>query len=454
MNDSSTTALAEPDQDDARYLKAIASCGDKRSLVVAQPIYSSNGIKLLDTGARIDSRILDRLFGHKLAEPIDACLASEDAVRHKDLVARAGELVAAAPSLAQFDANLKAQSKRIWSALGACPLPPAIAIRLTVARDTAPTLYEHSLRAAFLALFIGTLARFSDRDLQVLATAALLHDIGMMHADPTLYEEEKPLAVAARRNLFAHPLTGQVIAQRERLLSPVIAAAVAQHHERLDGTGYPRGLQGEAIGKFGRVLMLVEVVLATLEHEREAPQFQLSLILRLNHRSFDAELSRLVLAALPLLTQGEGEMPGECSACKQVAALISAWPDLCRQMPPSANDPATTHINARMERLRRWLADAGFSDPEAAALAADGEPMICVELVALAREALWHIRQIAYDALHRWPELQTQEGASAPSAAALWIASALSVGRTTGLGSKAEASLPCAGFQVPEETNK
>jgi HD-GYP domain-containing protein (c-di-GMP phosphodiesterase class II) len=415
--------------DGERYLTAIASCGDKRSLVVSQSIYSSHGVKLLDTGAKINSRILDRLFGHTLAEPIDRCVAAEDAVRRKDLVERARELVAAAPLLAHVESILSEQSKRLWSALGACPLPPAIAIRLTVARDTASALYEHSLRAAFLALFIGIAARLSERDLQLLATAALLHDIGMMHADPALYEAGKPLDAAGRRHLFAHPLTGQMIAQREPLLSPVIAAAIAQHHERLDGTGYPHGLEGEAIGKFARVLMLVEVALAILEHKGEQPELRLSSILRVNHRSFDPKLSELLLAALPRLTLSEAEAPGQCSEYEQVAALIDAWPQLCRQMPPAAGDAATAFIDARIARLRRWLADAGLGDPQAAAVAASEDSVVCAEMAALAREGLWHLRQIAYDALHRWPQPQANDGKAASSAVAEWVTSGLSVGR-------------------------
>lgn len=431
MDGPTAPAPVEPD-DDAQYLKAIASCGDKRPLVVSQSIYTAAGIKLLDTGAKVDSRILDRLFGHKLAEPIDRCVASEDVVRAKDLVARARELVAAAPLLAHFEAGLEAQSSRLWSAFTACPLPPAIAMRLTVARDTATAVYEHSLRATFLALFIGTRARFSQGDLQMLATAALLHDIGMMHADPTLYDDEKPLDMAGRRNLHAHPVTGQLIAQRERSLSPAIATAIAQHHERLDGTGYPRGLAGEAISKFARILMLVEVALAMLERHREQPELRLSLLLRLNHRSFDTKLSEIVLAALPRLALKEGDAPANGPEHEQVSSLIDAWPKLRASMPPAADEPPAAFIEARIARLRRWLADAGLGDPKAAALAASDEPMVGAEIAALAREALWHARQIAYEALHRWPELALTVGAAASSAAGEWIAMGLRVQATTG----------------------
>lgn len=425
--DSTHSPTPVESDDGAQYLKAMVSCGDRRSLVVSQSIYSSNGIKLLDTGAKIDSRILDRLFGHTLAEPIDRCVAAEDALRHKDLVARARELVAGAPLLARLESTLPEQSKRLWAALGACPLPPAIAIRLTVARDSASPLYEHSLRSAFLALFIGISARFSERDLQLLATAALLHDMGMMHADPALYATDKPLDVAGRRHLFAHPLTGQMIAQREPLLSPVIAAAIAQHHERLDGSGYPQGLEGEAIGKFARVLMIVEVVLAILEHNGEQPELRLSSILRLNHRSFDPRLSEIVLAALPRSMPNEAETPRQCTGYQRVAGLIDAWTQSRNAMAPAADDAAAAFIDARIGRLRRWLADAGLGDPQAAAVAASEDSAVCAEMAALAREALWHVRQIAYDALQRWPELQAKDGQAPPSVVGEWVASGLRI---------------------------
>ncbi len=89
--------------------------------------------------------------------------------------------------MGRFETQL-IKPQRLWTAFAACPLPPSIALRLTMARVQAPALYEHSLRAAFVALFIGLSARFAENDLHVLASAALLHDIGMQHIDPTQFD--------------------------------------------------------------------------------------------------------------------------------------------------------------------------------------------------------------------------------------------------------------------------
>jgi hypothetical protein len=333
--------------------------------------------------------------------------------------------------LVHFEASLGPQAGRLWTALGACPLPPTITLRLTVARDTAPILFEHSLTAAFIALFIGVAARFSHRELEMLATAALLHDAGMLHADPTQYAAGKPLDLAARRNLLAHPLTAQLIAQREPLLNPAIAEAVAQHHERLDGSGYPKGLAGEEIGKFARVLMLVEVVCAVLEHERQHPELRLSLILRLNHRSFDHAFAELLLGALPKPTFNSDERSA-CPALGEAVALLAAWRTVRDAASAGKTDRTFVFVDERLQRLQRWLVEAGV-DTSAAGMAQDDAaetPLVCAEMQAIGREALWHTRQIAYAAIQRESDAGPEgPGVSSAAQDALseWISRAICV---------------------------
>jgi hypothetical protein len=110
---------------------------------------------------------------------------------------------------------------------------------------------------------------------------------------------------------------------------------------------------------------------------------------------------------------------------------LDAWTRLCAANPPAADDPASAFIAARIGRLRRWLADAGVGDPDAAALAAEEVAVVNAEVAALAHEAHWHARQIALDALGQWPRLAPREGETAAGAAEQWVCQALTAREVT-----------------------
>eukprot|EP01041_Mallomonas_annulata_P031344 gene31344-53636_t len=66
--------------DSPYYLRALTDMADRRTVVADAAIYTDNGIKLVEKGARIDSRLYDRLVQHKLREPIDRHLSIENPV--------------------------------------------------------------------------------------------------------------------------------------------------------------------------------------------------------------------------------------------------------------------------------------------------------------------------------------------------------------------------------------
>jgi HD-GYP domain-containing protein (c-di-GMP phosphodiesterase class II) len=423
MPPDSTSAVAHEAglEGERHYLTAVAEVGDTRKVAVAQSIYAANGTKLLDAGATVSSRTLERLIGHRLATPIENSLATEGSLTATDVVARTRELAHAYPLLERFVAS-QGKSEKLWHRLAQAPLPPSILFRLTVAREKFAGLYDHSLRAALVALFLGNAARLSDRDLELLATAALMHDFGMLHADPARFESERPLDAAARRQLRAHPLTAMLIAQREPQLSPAIATAILQHHERLDGTGYPTNAAAEQITRLARILMLVEIVLAMVEH-RPQPELQLSLILRANHRGFDRELTGLLLAALPR-TQAEGEsVAGNVAALRRLAELLSEWGEIKVGKVAAIQRDVRAVIDERMACVGRFLADAGVDpirDSDHSAALPENAAGIA-ELNGVLNEALWHLRQISYDATIRWPQLGASENATADPALYAWL---------------------------------
>jgi HD-GYP domain-containing protein (c-di-GMP phosphodiesterase class II) len=415
---------ASTPEGDTYYLTAVAAIGDTRELAVAQSIYNASGIKLLDAGTTLSSRTLERLVGHRLATPLENAVALEGALTPADVVARTRELARAHPLLDQFAAR-HAKGEKIWARLAQAPLPSSILFRLSVAREKFADLYDHSLRAALVALFLGFGARLSDRELELLATAALMHDFGMLHSDPARFAAERPLDAAARRQLRAHPLTAMLIAQREPQLSPAIATAILQHHERLDGKGYPTGAAAERITRLARILMLMEVVLAMIEHRPHAPELQLSLILRANQRGFDRELAGLLLAALPRV-EACGSEASDVDAANRLGELLAGWDLVKGGGAPGLQRDARAFIDGRVARIRCFLADAGV-DPRAGGAAPTPLPddsAAVAESNGVMSEALWHVRQIAYDATMRWPQLGASEAVATDPALHDWLRSA------------------------------
>jgi HD-GYP domain-containing protein (c-di-GMP phosphodiesterase class II) len=420
-------AGATPDathaDNDRHYLKAVAEVGDTRKLAVARSIYAANGIKLMDAGATLSSRTLERLVGHKLATPIENNLAAEGTLRIGEIVGRARELVDQHALLAQF-ATTGGSPERLWSRLVQAPLPDSILFRLTVAREKFARLYDHSLRAAFVALFIGSAARLAERDLELLATAALMHDLGMLHADPACFEDDRPLDAAARRQLRAHPVTGMLIAQREPRLNPAIATAILQHHERLDGSGYPTALAADEITRLARILMLVEIVLAMVEHRPHLPELQLSLILRANHRGFDRALAGILLSALPRVQVEADAAASGADTVARLGQLLEQWEHVKVVKATGLPLEVRQFVNQRLSRLHRFLTEAGIDPQAGAAQAWSDDPTANAELAGLMSEALWNVRQIAFETTLRWPQVAGDSVKNTDPALQAWLRTA------------------------------
>jgi HD-GYP domain-containing protein (c-di-GMP phosphodiesterase class II) len=89
--------------------------------------------------------------------------------------------------------------------------------------------------------------------------AALLHDVGMLGVPAEVLIHAGPLDDAKRRAIEAHPHAGAALAQRLLPSGAWLAEAVATHHERLDGTGYPSGLRDLQLTALPRLLAVCDV---------------------------------------------------------------------------------------------------------------------------------------------------------------------------------------------------
>ena len=99
-----------------------------------------------------------------------------------------------------------------------------------------------------------------------LGISALLHDMGMIE-HLHLSNQARRLTAKEYSEVKNHPIKGLEILKKIKNLNKIVPYVVHQHHERLDGSGYPRGLKGESISEYARIVGLADAYEAMV-HQR------------------------------------------------------------------------------------------------------------------------------------------------------------------------------------------
>lgn len=119
--------------------------------------------------------------------------------------------------------------------------------------------YTHSINVSILAIILGRHMDMDRPTLRKLGIAGLYHDVGKARVPEAILNKPGKLTEQEFQVMKAHPLEGYRIMEGQPGLDPEVSRAVLEHHERIDGTGYPRGLAKGKIGRFSRIISVVDV---------------------------------------------------------------------------------------------------------------------------------------------------------------------------------------------------
>ncbi|MFO7882622.1 MAG: MEDS domain-containing protein [Kosmotogaceae bacterium] len=120
---------------------------------------------------------------------------------------------------------------------------------------------DHSKNVSELAKAIGKRLKLDESKVESLSIAGEIHDAGMLSQSMELLNKPGPLINFERQLIFDHPKTGYELAKKT-CLPESASRAVLEHHEKIDGSGYPEGLNGKRISVEGKILAVAEVVAA------------------------------------------------------------------------------------------------------------------------------------------------------------------------------------------------
>ena len=121
--------------------------------------------------------------------------------------------------------------------------------------------YVHSVNVDISSVIIGIGMGLTNAELDKLSQAALLHDIGKVDVPIEILNKPARLTPEEYEEMKKHPFYGLERLRKKEGddLAAVIKNAVYSHHENWDGTGYPRGLSGDAIHKYARIIHVADV---------------------------------------------------------------------------------------------------------------------------------------------------------------------------------------------------
>lgn len=159
-------------------------------------------------------------------------------------------------------------------------------------------IFYHSVSVCTLSIMTGITLGYNDTRLRELGIGALLHDIGKSKIDPEIIRREGSLSEEESVQIAKHPELGFNILRGHIDLSLLSAHIAYQHHERWDGRGYPRGLAGNDIHEYARIVAVANIYDELMAERPNRPPFEVNQAINLIRRMSDIYFEPRVVTAM------------------------------------------------------------------------------------------------------------------------------------------------------------
>lgn len=274
------------------YLNKVIDLSEEMHVEASEDIFDARGNKLLAKGARVSRSLQERLIVHKLRKPLEACIVVEDGVNDSAVLDAAERIAGACLPLAHILASNRKSGPSPTAVLSHLRFGSAMSMMLTIADRQGAGALDHAVLVSLLSISIAAKAGLSENEQSVAGLAGLLHDVGELYIDPAYLEKGKRLLPHEWSHLVVHPYTGGMLIRQLESFPPAVAQAVSEHHERFDGSGYPRRLAGAAISASGQIVSIAELIAGVLAKDHPLERAALAL------KIIPGEHARPLLAAI------------------------------------------------------------------------------------------------------------------------------------------------------------
>ena len=170
-------------------------------------------------------------------------------------------------------------------------------------------LLEHTLKVSILSVQVAATMGLKKSDVVNIGLCSVLQDLGMLRLPDGLVHKMTPLTPGDLAELRRHPTYSATILAEADGIPAEVCQAVAQSHERLDGSGYPGGVSGDRISPAARILCVVDQYVAMTSARPYRPPMNsydvtYTLLQQAHHGAIDRDVVRALLQSLSLFPIG------------------------------------------------------------------------------------------------------------------------------------------------------
>lgn len=354
------------------YCKNLIEVNKTNSVITNQAIYNDQGILLLAEGADLNEKRAAILLQHKLMKPLEQCVGISSSLNAKQLYDFLNKFADNIPGLKAVTVKDDFQ-KSLRQMCVFYEKYPLLQQNLTVLALRAPRIYYHGLFSAMAGLAISIQLKLSTREQQTVFVAGLFHDVGFLYLAPELSSKTQEFTNDEWKALQAHPIIAKRFLDLVPDLPKEVGIAIANHHERIDGTGYPHHIFGDKFPMVSQIIAATDNIIFNNSRYQDYGVHAHTMLLTALKFSDNIYLESVYDAAMVLFKHAQSPATKHIAA-PSVDELLARQQMLQQQFENTKflakklmllpEGPMTRSVSAVMGRLAISVVRSGILQPE------------------------------------------------------------------------------------------
>lgn len=303
-------------------MRLVGTKNIKEGAILAKPILNDRGRVLINSGIRLEKKMIKRLLDFGISYVYLEDKHTKD-IKVNDAISEQVKMEAMQTIEKSFDMIKNADADDISMVMEKnTPIFKKLVEKVLLELKNHEHLssvmsdvylydnyiFSHSLNVTIYTLALGLELKLPPKQMEILGLGAILHDIGKMKVPLEILLKPGSLTAEEFEIIKSHAEAGFEMLRKVETLPLLVSHCAYQHHERLNGSGYPRGIEAKDIHLFGKIIAVADVFDAITSnrvyHDALLPHEALEILYTGSGYLYDAKIVEAFRRAIVLYPNG------------------------------------------------------------------------------------------------------------------------------------------------------